>query len=185
MEDRYIIELLWERSESALCEVSQKYARLYRSVLREILGDDQDTEECANDLLLALWNSIPPNRPDCLPAYICKLARHIGIDRFRHNTRQKRNTGYTLMLSELEECLPSEPMGDTQTDSAEIRRILSEFVRRLEPETRILFIRRYIYLESVANLAERFEMSENRISVKLYRARNKLKKALEKEGISL
>lgn len=184
MEDCYIIELFWERSESALSEVSEKYARLYRSVLWEILSDDADMEECANDLLLALWNSIPPNRPDCLPAYVCTLARRIGIDRIRHDTRQKRNSDYTILLSELDDCLPSEPM-DVQTDSAEIRRILSDFVRRLEPETQILFIRRYFYMESVAELAKRFKLSENRISVKLYRARIKLKKRLDKEGISL
>lgn len=185
MEDQTIIALLWERSESALDEVSAKYARLYQSILREILSDDCDIEECGNDLLLAVWNSIPPNHPDCLPAYICKLARHIGIDRFRHNTRQKRNTGYTILLSELEDCLPSEPMSHSEEDSAEIRQVLSDFVRLLDPETQILFIRRYIYLESVTELAKRFELSENHISVKLYRARKKLKKMLEKEGISL
>lgn len=186
MNDRKIIELMWERSETALCELSQKYSRLYKAVLREILGDDSDADECANDVLLAVWNSIPPNRPDSLPSYVCKLARRIGIDRLRHNTRQKRNTGYTIMLSELEDCLPSEePSDDAEERSELIRSVLSDFVRGLDPETEILFIRRYIYLESVTELAERFEMKENHVSVKLYRARKKLKKLLEKEGISL
>ncbi len=186
MDDLKIIDLLWERSETALDEISLKYSRLYRGIIREILIDDRDTDEAANDVLLAVWNSIPPNRPDSLSAYVCKLARRIGIDRFRHNTRQKRNSGYTVALSELEECLPAEALTDDAEEKSElIRTVLSDFVRSLDPETQILFIRRYIYLETVTDLAKRFEMKENRISAKLYRTRKKLKRMLEKEGITL
>lgn len=186
MNDLTIIELLWERSETALTAISEQYSRLYKGIIREILGDESDTEECANDVLLAVWNSIPPNRPDSLPAYICKLARRIGIDRLRHDTRQKRNGGYTIALSELEECLPAEALSNDDGEIGEqIQAVLSEFVRSLDPETRILFIRRYIYLETVTDLAKRFEMKENRISARLYRARKKLKRMLEKEGITL
>ena len=185
MDDRKIIEQLWERSETALNEISEKYSRLYKHILREILGDESDADECANDVLLAVWNSIPPNRPDSLPAYICKLARHIGIDRFRYSTRQKRRSSYTVALSELEDCLPEEALTDDGETSRLIRDILSDFVRSLDPETQILFIRRYVYLESVTDLAKRFDMKENRISARLYRAKKKLKQMLEKEGISL
>lgn len=186
MNDLNIIELLWERSETALTEVSEKYSRLYKGIIREILGDDSDADECANDVLLAVWNSIPPNRPDSLPAYLCKLARRIGIDRLRHDTRQKRNGGYTIALSELEECLPDgEPADDSREQSQRIREVLTEFLKALDPETEILFVRRYVYLESVTDLAKRFEMKENRISARLYRVRLKLKRMLEKEGITL
>ena len=185
MDDQKIIELLFLRTESALDEISRKYSRLYTGILREIVSDACDAEECANDVLLAVWNSIPPHRPKNLSAYICKLARRIGIDRFRYNTVGKRN-GYTVALEELTECLPSEnPFGEQAEQSEAIRNILSEFIRGLDPETEILFVRRYIYLESVMSLAERFEMDENRVAVKLCRARKKLKKLLEKEGIRI
>ena len=186
MDDNRIIELLFERAETALDEVSKKYSRLYKGIIREVLSDECDVDECENDVLLAVWNTIPPNRPNSLPAYICKIARRIGINRFKYNTRQKRNTEYIVMLSELEECIPAE---QTNNDSAErsemIRAVLSEFLSSLDPETEILFIRRYMYLESVTDLAKRFELEENRISVKLYRARKKLKKVLKKEGINV
>ena len=58
-------------------------------------------------------------------------------------------------------------------------------LKEVNPETEILFVRRYVYLESVADLAKRFDMAENRVAVKLYRARKKLKKYLEKEGIKI
>lgn len=186
MDDYRIIELLFERTETALDEVSHKYSRLYKGILREVLSDDSDIDECANDVLLAVWNTIPPNRPISLSAYVCKIARHIGIDRLRYNTRKKRNNGYIVTLDELDDCLPAEELiDDTEERSELIRSILSDFIRSLDPETEILFVRRYVYLESVTCLAKRFELDENRISVKLYRARKKLKKELEKEGIKV
>lgn len=186
MDDQKIIELLFERTESALDEISRKYFRLYTGIIKEVLSDGCDIEECANDVLLAVWNSIPPNRPKNLSAYVCKIARRIGIDRFRHNTVRKRNGGYAVTLAELEECLPAEePFGAHAEQSAMIRAVLSDFIRGLDPETEILFVRRYVYLESVMSLAERFGLEENRVSVKLCRARKKLKKLLEKEGISV
>lgn len=184
MDDNKIIDLLFERAETALNEVSHKYSRLYKGIIKEILSDECDIDECANDVLLAVWNSIPPNRPNSLSAYVCKIARRIGVDKLRYNTRQKRNSNYIVMLSELDDCLTDEADIDDNTERNEvIKSVLSDFVRALDPETQVLFIRRYVYLESVTSLAERFEMNENHISVKLYRARKKLKNLLEKEGI--
>ena len=184
MDDNRIIELLFERAENALDEVSHKYSRLYKGIIRQVLSDECDIEECGNDVLLAIWNAIPPNRPTSFPSYICKIARRIGINRLKYNTRQKRNTDYIVMLSELDDCLPATiPIDDGDERSEIIRSVLSDFIRSVDPETEILFVRRYIYLETVADLAKRFELDENRVSVKLYRARKKLKKVLEKEGI--
>ena len=186
MEDKEIIDLLFARSENALIELSQKYSQLYKGVLGNMLCDSCDVEECANDVLLAVWNSIPPNDPLNLPAYICKIARRIGINRNKYHTREKRNASYTITLSELDDCIPNrEASVSMDVDSEYIRTVLSDFLRTLDAETRILFVRRYIYLETVTSLAERFKMSENHISVKLFRARKKLKKMLEKEEIYL
>ena len=184
MDDQQIIRELCSRNESALDSLSAKYSRLYTGILRQVLGNEADIAECANDLLLAVWNAIPPNRPLSLPAYLCRLARNIGIDRLRYETRQKRNSGYTVSLSELADCIPGNLPVQAQ-DIIQIREILSNFVRTLEPETQVLFVRRYIYLEPVASLAQRFAMPENRVAVKLYRARKQLQKTLQKEGISL
>lgn len=184
MDDSRIIEMLFERIETALEEVSHKYSRLYKGIIREVLSDECDIEECGNDVLLAVWNSIPPNTPTSLPSYICKIARRIGVDKLRYNTRQKRNTGFSIMLSELGDCLPAEEIPESRNEDGEtIRSVLSAFLRGLDPETEILFVRRYMYLESVTDLAKRFDLDENRISVKLYRARKKLRKMLEKEGV--
>ena len=186
MDDQRLTEQLWQRNESALAEVESRYSRLYMGMLRRVLHDEQDVQECANDVLTALWNSIPPNRPTYLSAYICKIARRIGIDRLRYNTRSKRSPEYTILLSELEDCLPDANLSlEEAMEQKELRDVLSEFIRNLEPQTQVFFIRRYLYLETVQELAQRFRRRENYIAVCLYRARKKLRTALEKEGISL
>jgi len=184
MDDKTIVDLLWQRDESALAEVDIRYARLYKGMLRRVLSDEQDVDECANDVRMALWNNIPPNRPRYLGAYLCTLARRTAIDRLRYNTRMKRSPAYTVLLSELEDCLP-DPRSLLGEDEGELRQLLSDFVRELEPKTQVFFIRRYIYMESVPELAEQFRCSENYISVRLYRARKKLRTRLEREGIFL
>lgn len=186
MEDCEIIELLLNRKEAGLKEIAEKYARLYKSILREALADECDIEECANDCLLAVWNSIPPNRPTHLQSYVCRIARRIGINRYKHNTREKRGSGYTVLLSELEDALPDHAVTELDGDeSAAFERILSDCIREMEAETRVLFVRRYLYFESPTSLAQRFGLKENTVSAKLYRARKKLKKHLEQEGYFL
>ena len=181
MDDREIIELLFLRTESALDEISRKYSHLYMGIIKALIDDSRDAEECANDVLLAVWNSIPPNKPDHLSAYVCKLARRIGIDRFRHNTVGKRNGTYVLTLDELEECIASTE-GDP-TDGVALREALDRFLREQPAQSRIVFLQRYWYFRSIKEIAKDADMSENAVKVMLHRVRERLKAFLEKEGI--
>ncbi len=183
--DHDIIARFFARDERALDAVAKKYARLYRSIFGALLRDQSDIEECSNDLLLSLWQSIPPHRPRSLPTYISALARRIGIDRYRYNSRQKRGEGGTLLFSELQDAIPDrgEDSAQSEAERARLGAVLQDFLDGLDTTTRILFLRRYFYTESVSSLASRFEMSESAVSVRLHRARKKLKKRLEKEGL--
>lgn len=186
MEDKEIIEMLYARNGNALCELELKYRGLYRQLLRRLLDDECDVDECSNDLLVSVWNSIPPNRPDHLPSYVCKLARRIGINRLKYNKRKKRSTACTVMLSELSECIPDSSFVDeieSEERAERIRRTVSDFTRSLDAETRVLFVRRYFYGESVKELSVRFGIGEGTVSVRLHRARARLKILLEKEDI--
>lgn len=188
LEDFEMIERLFAREESVLAEIAAKYKNLWYSVIRQILNSEADVAECTNDVLLAIWNSIPPNRPNRLSAYTCKLARNISINKFKYNNRAKRAPSYIVTVEELEQCIP---VGFTEDSLAaleekkQLQKLLSDFMQRLDPETRILFLRRYFYLESVTDLAKRFGLSENRISVRLFRARKKLHELLTEEDIAL
>ncbi|MBE6760698.1 MAG: sigma-70 family RNA polymerase sigma factor [Ruminococcaceae bacterium] len=187
-EDAKIIDLLFKRDEAGLNQISNKYKNLYRTILTNLLNSKEDISECENDVLLAIWNSIPPNRPTNLSAYVCKIARNISINKFKYNARIKRSTPYVAVIDELSECIPDNSpdnrLGE-KLEQEEFKNVISAFLRSLNTETRILFIRRYFCMETVSQLSERYGISENKISVKLFRARIKLHKYLEKEGIEI
>ena len=117
MNDTTIIDLLFERSEQGLALVTDKYKGLAVKLLSEILTDRWDVEECFNDMLLAIWNSIPPERPQSMTAYVCTLTRRIGINRYKYNHRGKRDS-YQLLLSELDEAIPDPASEDATQDQA-------------------------------------------------------------------
>ena len=188
MEDIEIIELLFDRQENALVQITIKYAPLYKNIIKKLLEAPSDIEECENDVLLSIWNSIPPARPTNLAAYICKLARNISINKYKYNSRKKRTAIHTAILCELDECIAdngSYSDFSALEKSKEIKEVLSKFLKELDAENRILFIRRYFYLESIASLSKRFKMPQNTVSVKLHRSRQKLSKLLRKEDITI
>ena len=185
MEDEKIIELLFGRDEMGLKYTAEKYAPLYKSVLRQSLTDQQDIDECSNDVLLSIWNTIPPNCPSHYPAYICRIARGIGINRYKFNTRQKRNNQCTVLLSELEGCIPARNRAEDRQEAKQLQQVLNAFLQKLPTQTRVLFIRRYFFLEPIQDIAERYDVSPTFVSVRLHRARATLRKILKKEGIDL
>ncbi len=184
-EDIKIIELFYARKEQAIAEVSDKYGAACKAVAKNILKNELDAEECVNDAYLALWNSIPPEKPDPLRSYLFKVVRNISVAKYHTNTSLKRNSYYDTALEELEDCLAA-PVGVQEEITAEaLSRSIDAFLDTLSKHDRVMFVRRYWYSDSVSELAGRFCISQNNISVRLSRIRDKLKKHLEKEGFEI
>lgn len=182
MEDLQIIGLLFQRSETAIFALQQKFGGLCRSIISNILPDNRDVEECMSDAFLRVWNSIPPQRPERLDSYIARIARNVALDRYDYNTASMRNTGMTLAFEELALYLPSR---EQETDAVEFKSFINRFLRGLPKASRMMFIRRYWYGESIAQIADAFECSEEKVKSTLFRTRNKLRQAMIKEGIYL
>lgn len=182
MEDQQIIGLLFQRSETAIFVLQQKFGGLCRSIISNILPDGRDVEECASDTYLRVWNSIPPQCPERLDSYIARIARNVALDRYDYNTASMRHTGMTLAYEELAMYLPSR---SEESDSLEFRTFINRFLRGLPKASRTMFVRRYWYGESIAQIAEAFECSEEKVKSSLFRTRNKLRQAMIKEGIYL
>ena len=184
MEDSRIIELFFARSEQAIAELSRKYGAVCRRVADNILKDRLDAEECLNDAYLAVWNTIPPRRPDPLLSYVCRIVRNQALKRYRRNTAQMRNSAYDAALEEVAECFPSAVSVEAEIEAGEAARAIDRFLETLDRENRILFVRRYWYADSVGELAELFHLRKHAVSVRLSRIRKALRKHLEEEGIS-
>lgn len=185
LDDSKIIELFYERSEQAIVELSKKYGSACTKVAENILNNRLDSEECVNDAYLGAWNTIPPQKPNPLLSYIFRIVRNLAIKKYHSNTAAKRNSIYDISLDELESCFPVSDSMEDEFNAKEISRIIDSFLETLDKENRVMFVRRYWYSDSIADLAELFHTSKHNISVRLSRTRAKLKKHLTKEGVSI
>ena len=185
LDDSKIIELFYARSEQAIMELSNKYGAVCRKVARNILNNDLDAEECVNDAYLGAWNTIPPQRPDPLLTYICRIVRNLSTTKYHANTAVKRNSYYDAVLDELEESLASSSCVEMEISEKELSRAIERFLDTLDQDNRVMFVRRYWYADSIREIAARFRMSNNNVSVRLSRTREKLKKYLKKEGYEI
>lgn len=176
-----IIELLERRDEQGLALLKEKYATYCYSIIYHLLRNHEQTEEALSDVWLQIWNSIPPTRPIHLRAYLAKTARNTALHYIKHNNAQKRS-GVTVLLDELTECLPDPKW---EQNEISLKELLQDFVGSLEPEEQRIFLRRYWYGATIAELSQQIGTTESRITGILFRCRKKLKKYLEKEGYRL
>lgn len=182
MNDAQIIDLYWWREETAILETSKKYGNFCHQIAKNILSTDADAEECVNDTYLQVWNTIPPQRPDKFRAYLGKIVRNLAINLWNKNHRKKRYAGIDLLLSELEDCLPSPKTVEHEMEEKELTIFLNTWLAALPRDDRILFIRRYWNGEAINKLAEDFGITATKMAKCMYRLRQNLKASLEKEG---
>ncbi len=180
MNDREIVALFFARDEGAIraCEVT--YGRYCLGISMGILASEADAEECVNDTWLRAWQSIPPQNPPSLRAYLGRIVRNLSITRYRERHRKKRNADLEVSLSELEDCIPMR-----EEQAGELLPLLEQFLRGCDAPDRRLFVGRYWYNYTIRTLAEANHLSENAVRLRLMRVRERLKEFLEKEGYHL
>lgn len=183
MEDEKIIALFEMRSEWALTELDTKYGRVCRNVSNNILHCDEDVEECVNDAYLGVWNAIPPEHPNPLVTFVCRIVRNISLSRYAHRKVQKRCSVHDLCLHELDECVPAPDTVEARLDATELTRYIDEFLDTLGSTDRIAFVRRYWFFDDYPALAHRLGMTQGAVRVRLTRVRKKLKEFLEQKGV--
>lgn len=186
MDDNQIIDLYWARSENAITETANKYGPYCHTVAYNILKNNEDSEECVNDTYRKAWDAMPPQHPQILRAFLGKITRNLSLNRYDKRTAEKRGAGQvTLALEELSECLPAANHVEQIIDDMALAQLLNSFLATLPTDARKIFMRRYWYLNSVKEIAEIFSISESNVKTTLFRARNKLKLLLEKEGVAI
>lgn len=183
MEDSQIVELFWKREQTAIEESEKKYGKYCFSVAKNILEDQEDSEECVNDTWMQAWKSMPPHRPEVLRMFFAKITRALSWNRYRAEHAQKRGGGQVaLVLEELEECVAGGGSPEEAVLAKELGELIREFVLGLPEKDRYVFARRYFFTESIAEIADDYGMTENHVTVTLSRARKKLREALTGRG---
>lgn len=182
MQDHDIIELYFARDERAIAVTAAQYGGYCHSIAMNILSCESDAEECVNDTWLRAWNAIPPTRPNALRVFVGKITRNLALDRYRARTAEKRAGGeFAMSLDELDECVGVVD----ERESILIGESISKFLRTQPELARKMFVCRYFYCDSIADIARRFRVGEGMVKSTLFRVRGKLRDHLEKEGISV
>lgn len=180
MDDASIMELFRKRDENAIAEMKRKYEKLCFYVAGNILSQREDIEECVNSACYEIWKNIPPDSPDDLKAYLCRIVRNIAIKRLQYNSAAKRNPEFTVSIDEIAECVPSK-VGEGFSEEC-LADAVSRFLRTQNEKHRKVFVRRYWYGDPLSKIAEYYGMNEKTVATYLFRTRKKLKIFLQKEG---
>lgn len=184
MDDTQIIDLYFARNEQAIKETDAKYGKLCFSVANKILENNEDSEECVNDTYLSAWNKIPPTRPNHFPAFLCKITRLISLKKLEFSGALKRSSAIIVSFEELEGILQDQKISP-ETDAEDLGRLISSFLRREKEDARNVFLRKYLFFDSVPEIAVRYGLNENTVKSMLFRTRNRLREYLRKEGVEV
>ena len=184
MEDAKIIALFFERNEQAVKETDIAYGRKLYVLSNNILNNREDAEESVSDTYMEAWKTIPPKRPKYFYAFLASICRNLSLNRLDWRMAAKRNAEVVALTQEMESCIPDKRQ-DAEFDRRELRRTLETFLESLSRESRLIFLRRYLYVDTVAEIAARYGISESKVKTQLHRTRNKLHTFLAKEGITV
>ena len=186
MEDAKIIQLYWDRNEQAIHATADKYGSYCASIAKNILDSREDAEECVNDTYLNAWNAMPPHRPGILSSFLGKITRNLSLNRYKRNTTGKRGGGQAaVVLDEIAELVSDGDSVEREIDRRELAKAIDAFLDGLSARKRNIFVRRYWYFDSISDIASRFGMTENNVSVTLNRLRLKLHNDLLERGFEL
>jgi len=186
MTDQDIVKLYWDRDESSIARSSDRYGQYCRSIALNILGSEQDAEECVNDTWIRAWDSIPPERPQSLMSFLGRLTRNRAIDMLRKRSAAKRGSDeVAAVLEEIQEFVPGNVSVEDTAESRELIGAVNRFLEGLPAKKRILFVRRVWYADPVDKIADRLGMSESGVSVALSRIRGKLRDYLMEKGYEI
>lgn len=183
MEDNKIIERFWERDESALSAVSEKYGKYCTAIARNIIGNEQSAEEIVQDTLLRLWETIPPNRPKKLQAFIGRITRNISLDTVKSMVAKKRGGGeVVLILDELEDLSTGGNLVEALAEQHEILEAINDFLGSIPIKKQKVLVLRYWHCYSLQDISQIVGISVINVASILKRERKKLIEYLNRRG---
>ena len=185
MDDKQIIELYFERNEQAIKETQTKYGAFCHRIAMNVLGIHEDAEECVNDTYYSAWKQIPPTVPEVFKVYLGRITRNLSISRFRAMRAKKRYSSMEIMLSELNDCVPSSSNVEQTIEVMQLSDYISEWLDSLPEEDCALFVRRYWFGDEVQELAKKCGITAAKMAQRMLRLRKSLKAALEQKGVAL
>jgi len=159
-----------EYDRNKFLRIYKMYSRLMFYVANEILHNEQDAEDAVHQAFLEIIERIdkihPPENPE-VKTLVCLIARHRAIDIARERDHyvdiQIYDAGYD---------------GGFIIDNNDLASAMS----RIEPQYRDALLLRFEYGYSVIEMAKIMKKKPDTVRKLLWRAKNALKKELDKEN---
>lgn len=184
MDDAKIIDLFWERNEDAIQETDAAYGRKLLMLANKILHNREDAEESVSDTYMKIWEIIPSQRPNYLFAFLASICRYLSFHKLDWKKAAKRSVEMISLSEEMALCIPDEAR-EREIAGRELGQIMNTFLDKLPKESRLIFLRRYWYMDTIAEIAARYGIGESKVKMQLSRTRNMLRSYLKKEGIAV
>lgn len=184
MDDSAILDLYWARDEEAIRQTEKAYGKKLNRLAFGIVASLEDAQECVSDTYLKAWQTIPPQRPEHFFAYLAKICRFLAFGILDYREAAKRKTEMVALTEELALCIP-DPTAEKEQERKELGEMLNRFLASLNHESRVIFLRRYWFADSVEEIAKRYGFSESKVKTRLHRTRQQLRQFLVKEGITV
>lgn len=184
LSDEQIIDLYFAREERAIAETDRKYCQYLHTVAYNILANEQDSEECLQDTYLRAWNTIPPERPKMLLAFLSKITRNLSLNRYKAAKRQKRVPGQaSVSLDELSECVSGDSDPVKEMQAAIVAQVINRYLDSIPERRMYVFVARYFYSLSIPQIAKRLSCSPTLVHREIDKIRKELRQCLQKEGL--
>lgn len=183
MTDSAILDLYWARDEEAIRQTEKAYGTKLSQLAYGIVTSIEDAQECVSDTYLKAWQTIPPQRPEHFYAYLAKICRHLAFGILDYRAAAKRKAELVALTEELALCVP-DPANEREQQRRELGEALNCFLGTLSKESRVIFLRRYWFADSVEDIARRYGFSESKVKTRLHRTRLQLRQFLAKEGMT-
>ena len=173
MQEQEITALLSESREQGMDALLRHYGPLMRYVISGILQDPRDREECLSEAAMQVWEHIGQfsRQRGSWNVWLTAVARNTALNHARKNARHAG-------AEELTEHTAAGPSPEEEVVRREREQELLEALGRLLPEERLLFYRKYYYLQTTARIAAELGMTERAVEGKLYRLKRRLRKML-------
>lgn len=172
MREQELVVLLQAHDGSGMDVLLRHYGSLMRYIIRPILADTRDREECLNDVALLVWNKAQQFDPrrGSFTAWLSAITRNVARSRARAGAVPEQALDETLFTS------GSDP--EHQLLQRERSRTLEELFRSLSMRDLELFYRKYYYLQPVSQIASELGMTPRAVEGRLYRTKQKLRAKL-------
>ncbi len=175
--ENFIYELKM-RNEDALNFIIDYYGNLLFQISYKYLKSSELSKECINDVLLKIWDSIEQYNPEksSFSNWISSITKYTAIDILKKEKKHYKNSYLSEKNNSNHNNLEENYI--SKNELIELIRNINSF-KKIDKE---IFLLRFFLMKDINTIAKQLNMTPNAISLRILRAREKLKEKWKEEN---